>query len=674
MATAEAGGDAEELDYETSSLLSLTTGVKYEDPRFHLNLVQKKELPSERPIIPSTKCERLTFYRGYTSSQSKTEIVASHHVELNSFLWFYAFNVFFKSLPHGFVHFFLASYAPEEHSFIAKMVPFSIGLKYLFILTGFLEMMLYVDLLVLMFHYTSFGIIAKNPWNRCLNATYIDPRTSLKVNCYEIKEFTQKFINNTHKYSGFYFIDSDTQEYFQVAQIEYYKQQVYKIATDWNITLFVLLWFAVQGLQIYAWRKGFWKVLNYGQWGINSVDICVFIYLTVVHYQVAHTEKYSHDYFHDYSYDLQKVSDKETDSSLGFSFLAADLEMLAESITAPSVVHILAARSEQEINPAQDSTAMVISNALIYLFRGLLSVKVKIHCEDLIHTKLPPITFNERSWFYQWPMLFQQFYLGDIFSVLYTVFSMVTEICIVVVTNLCIIETIVYEWPKVKRWNVTTIFSIAGIIMYCITTINTRAILWVYAKGIATVGEIVFLYLWYPVGRLIDDFTFHYGTPPTQLRILSIRLVPIYYIFKVYVMFSSLWNVMQKSKVGQECSHYIWSWSLMVLPIILGMLFTMYKYLVIHRVPWNFIMRPVAKWGPRDFSIRQLRKQFDSRYYIASEVPRLLSRYILSKRETKVYKVDVRYDVQRRSTVTKAVGFGMTSMSDKRRSLTKKAS
>lgn len=41
MATAEAGGDAEELDYETSSLLSLTTGVKYEDPRFHLNLVQK---------------------------------------------------------------------------------------------------------------------------------------------------------------------------------------------------------------------------------------------------------------------------------------------------------------------------------------------------------------------------------------------------------------------------------------------------------------------------------------------------------------------------------------------------------------------------------------------------------------------------------------------------------
>lgn len=41
MATAEAGGDAEDLDYETSSLLSLTTGVKYEDPRFHLNLVQK---------------------------------------------------------------------------------------------------------------------------------------------------------------------------------------------------------------------------------------------------------------------------------------------------------------------------------------------------------------------------------------------------------------------------------------------------------------------------------------------------------------------------------------------------------------------------------------------------------------------------------------------------------
>ncbi|XP_022827462.1 uncharacterized protein LOC111357123 [Spodoptera litura] len=480
MAAVETGG-GEQFDFDTSSLLSLTTGVKYEDPRFHLNLVQKKEFPSERPIIPSTKFERLTFFRGYTSSQSKTEIVASHHVELNSFLWFYAFNVFFKSLPHGFVHFFLASYAPEEHSFIAKMVPFSIGLKYLFIITGFLELMLAVDVLVLMFHYTTFGIIAKNPWNRYLQ---------------------------------------------------------------------------------------------------------VIILVNII---------------------LRKID-------------AADLEMLAESITAPSVVHILAARSEQKINPAQDSTAMVVSNALIYIFKGLLSVKVKINCEDVINTYLPPITFNEHSWFYLWPMLFQQFYLGDIFSVLYTVFNMVTDICIIMVTNLCVIETIVYEWPKFKRWSATIVISITGIIMYCITTIDTRAILWVYAKGIATVGEIVFLYLWYPVGRLIDDFTFHYGTPPTQLRILSLRLVPIYYI------------------------------------------------------TWNLIMRPVPKWGPRDFTIRQLRKQFDSRYFIASDVPRLLSHYLLSKRETKVYKVDVRYDVQRRSTVNKAVGFGITSMSDKRRSQTNKIS
>ncbi|KAH9638823.1 hypothetical protein HF086_011378 [Spodoptera exigua] len=502
----------------------------------------EKELPSERPSIPSTKLERLTFYRGYTATQSKTEIVASHHVELNSFLWFYAFNVFFKSLPHGFVHFFLASYAPEEHSFIAKMVPISIGLKYLFIITGFLELMLIMDVLVLMFHYTSFGIIAKNPWNRCLNSTYIDPRTSLKVHCYEIKEFAQKFINKTHRFSGFYYIDSDTSEYFQVAQIEYYKQQVYKISTDWNISIFILLWFAVQGLQMYAWKKSFWKVLNYSQWGINCVDICIFVYLIVSHYQVTNKE------------DFHKTSYKEADFKYDSSFMnqitsqvaslqAADLEMLAESITAPSVVHILTARSKQEINPAQDSTAMVISNALMYLFRGLLSVKVKIHCEDLIHTTMPPLSFNEHNWFYQWPMLFQQFFLGDIFSVVYTVFGLVTELCIV-----------------------------------------TRAILWVYAKGIATWGEIVFLYLWYPIGRLIDDFTFHYGTPPTQLRILSIRLVPFYYMFKVYVMFNSLWKVMQKTKVGQECSHYVWSWSLMVLPIILGMLFTVSKYIVIQRL------------------------------------------------------------------------------------------
>ncbi|KAF9413249.1 hypothetical protein HW555_008471 [Spodoptera exigua] len=636
MTAAEVSGDGEKYSYDTSSLLSLTTGVKYEDPRFYLNLVKKKELPSERPSIPSTKLERLTFYRGYTATQSKTEIVASHHVELNSFLWFYAFNVFFKSLPHGFVHFFLASYAPEEHSFIAKMVPISIGLKYLFIITGFLELMLIMDVLVLMFHYTSFGIIAKNPWNRCLNSTYIDPRTSLKVHCYEIKEFAQKFINKTHRFSGFYYIDSDTSEHFQVAQIEYYKQQVYKISTDWNITIFILLWFAVQGLQMYAWRKSFWKVLNYSQWGINCVDICIFVYLMVSHYQVTNKE------------DFHKTSYKEADFKYDSSFMAADLEMLAESITAPSVVHILTARSKQEINPAQDSTAMVISNAFDVSVQRLAKCK------------------NEHNWFYQWPMLFQQFFLGDIFSVVYTVFGLVTELCIVVVTNLCIIETIVYEWPIFKRWSAALVLFIAGIIMYCVTAIDTRAILWVYAKGIATWGEIVFLYLWYPIGRLIDDFTFHYGTPPTQLRILSIRLVPFYYMFKVYVMFNSLWKVMQKTKVGQECSHYVWSWSLMVLPIILGMLFTVSKYIIIQRLNWNFIMRPIAKWGPRDFSVRQLRKQFDSRYYITSEVPRLLSRYLLSKRETKVYKVDVRYDVQRRSNVSKAVGFGFASESNAR--------
>ncbi|CAH0698693.1 unnamed protein product [Spodoptera exigua] len=300
MAAAEVSGDGEKYSYDTSSLLSLTTGVKYEDPRFYLNLVKKKELPSERPSIPSTKLERLTFYRGYTATQSKTEIVASHHVELNS------------------------------------------------------------------------------------------------------------------------------------------------------------------------------------QWGINCVDICIFVYLIVSHYQVTNKE------------DFHRTSYKEADFKYDSSFM---------------------------INPAQDSTAMVISNALMYLFRGLLSVKVKIHCEDLIHTTMPPLSFNEHNWFYQWPMLFQQFFLGDIFSVVYTVFGLVTELCIV-----------------------------------------TRAILWVYAKGIATWGEIVFLYLWYPIGRLIDDFTFHYGTPPTQLRILSIRLVPFYYM------------------------------------------------------NWNFIMRPIAKWGPRDFSVRQLRKQFDSRY------------------------------------------------------------
>ncbi|PZC73607.1 hypothetical protein B5X24_HaOG209052 [Helicoverpa armigera] len=574
--------EATTMDFDTESLLSLGTGVKYEDPKFHLNLVQRKELPSERPLINSTKCQRLSYFRAVTSSQSKCEIVATQHSNINSFLWFYSFNVFFKSLPHYFVHFFLAAYAPEEHLFIVKMVPICFGMKFLFAIVGFLEVLFLTDLTVVMGFYTFYGLVAKNPWNRCQKGrVYFDPMYNLTVHCYELKEFSTLFINKTHYQYEMFYVHQDTGEYFQVSQLEYYRDLVTYITSTWNISIFVLSWLAVHLLPLLAWKASYWKILHYCQWGVNYVDIVLFVYLLYMHYATGYHSEINPPIPFDkpgaeIKYGVTRLS-VEAEQSLW----AGDLEMLAESMTAPSVIHILVSRSSQEIDPAADSSVMMISNALTYIFRALLVSRVKQHCEELVHTTMPFSGFNEHSWFYYWPMLWTDFILGDIFSVFYMNFNMFTEMFMIGVTNLCVMETINYEWPRVKKWMIATV-SYTG----------------------------------------------------------------------------SMWKAMSAAPVGQLNNHYVWSWGLMVLPIILGVFYMIYKYLVIHRTTWNYIFRPIPKWGPRDFSVRQLRKQFDSRYYIGSEVPRLLSRYLLSKRETKVFKVDVRYDVQRRSTVSKAVGFG----------------
>ncbi|KAJ8735130.1 hypothetical protein PYW08_014380 [Mythimna loreyi] len=634
-------------DLNTASLQSLVTGVKYEDPRFQLNLVQKKELSSERPVIPSTKCERLAYYRAFTSSQSKTEIVVPKSQNINSFLWFYACNMLFKSWPHGFVHYFYAAYAPEEHMYVSKMVPIAEGIKYLFVMVGFLEMVSCVDLMVVMFNYTLFGIIATNPWNRCEDKRYFDEKYNVTVVCYEIKEFARMFRNDSHSIDGPFYVHSDTGEYFQVAQVAYYREIIDRIANSWDISIFLVVWVFVQILQVHAWKRYFWKALHYSHWGINFVDFCALGYLTVAHYTNM-----------DPAPPAQKKFELKQKRDTVSEFWVSDLAMLAESITAPPIVHVLASRSTQEIDPTADSATMIISNALLHVFRGLLTIRVKIYCEGLLHTEMPDPQFNEKTWFYLWPIFWQQFYLGDIYSVLYTVFSMLSESLILMVTNLCITETVVYEWPKIKRWQVTLVSTLIGIVIHYYTTIDTRAILWIYGKGIATLAEVVFLYFLYPLGRLVDDYTFHYGVRPTKLKILSLRFVPVYYMFKIYVMYYSFCNEMSAEPVNEEHSHYVWSWSLIAVPIVVGLSITIFKQVFINKTPWSHLIRPVPKWGPRDFSVRQLRKQFDSRFYIDFKVPRILSRYLLSKKEPKMYKVDVRYDYQKRSHISKAVGFG----------------
>ncbi|XP_047027858.1 uncharacterized protein LOC124635936 [Helicoverpa zea] len=365
------------------------------NPRFNLHLVQKATEPSDRPMIDCTKFERLSFYRSYTSSPIKIELVVLSHLVLNDYIWFYVLNLFLKSLPHSFLHFFMASYAPEEHIFLTKMVPVCHGFKYLLVVAAFFELLLYSNSVIQLFHFSLDGLASKNPWNR---AVY-----------------------------------------------------------------------------------------------------------------------------------------------------SADVDLIAESISAPPVVHILTARSTQE----------------------------------------PTLLLSQPG-------------LG----------------------------------PSMAEFMAD----------YHIN------------KALITVVESVFLYLLYPLGRLVDDYTFHYGTPPTRLRILNLRLVPVYYAFKYYFMMNATYDVLSQPEVKIKIPYFVWSWPIMAVPLFLGVLWIIYKYLT-----WQYIFRPIPKWGPRDFSERQLRKQYSSKYYISSEVPKLLSRYLMSKRESKVYKVDVRYDMQRRSTVSKAVGFSAPS-------------
>lgn len=301
---------------------------------------------------------------------------------------------------------------------------------------------------------------------------------------------------------------------------------------------------------------------------------------------------------------------------------------------------------------------MVISNALIYLFRVVLSNRVRLYVERLILKEVHVEEFYPRNYFFFWTMFYSNFYLGNIFTVLFMGFSGLMEFTMIVVTYHCLIQTVLYEWPKIKIFVFKGVLLTVALFMFVITSIWTRAMLFVYSKGIATMTESIFLYLLYPVGRLVDDYTFHYGSPPTKLRILSLRMVPVYYTFKFYFLMKAVWNVLEDDKYGSLVPHYMWSWFIMVIPLFVGVLVVSYKYLIKQHMTWQFMFRPMPKWGPKEFSERQLRKQFSSRYYISSEVPRLLSRYLITKRESKVYKVDVRYDAQKRSTATKAVGFG----------------
>ncbi|CAB3256118.1 unnamed protein product [Arctia plantaginis] len=126
------------------------------------------------------------------------------------------------------------------------------------------------------------------------------------------------------------------------------------------------------------------------------------------------------------------------------------------------------------------------------------------------------------------------------------------------------------------------------------------------------------------------------------------RILNLFQI-KFFALLYSLYGMRHSTKF--IASQYLWCWYLMLVPLILGMIYNTYKQHVIHKASISQLFRPDPKWGPKDFSVRQLRKQYDSRVYVKSDVPRSLSRHLLSQAEPKVYKLDVRYDLYKKHHV-----------------------
>ncbi|XP_059049477.1 uncharacterized protein LOC131844580 [Achroia grisella] len=492
----------------------------------NLQLIQKKKIQSERPTIPATQSQRLAYYRCHATSPSKTQIICMQHVQFNRFLWYYIFNLFFKSVPHTYVYIFLASYAEEEHFFLPKMVPICCGLNIAYIIAAILEIFCYVDNAIFLLDYAICGIFFKNPWNRCdVKSNYIES-LNISVNCYELEEFSKKFVNGTSVFYSIFYVTADT-EYFQLAPIEYFKRRI-TFVDGWNYSYinfyFIFMWLLVALHYKALFKKYVWVHLNRVQLALNIMYVSVFVHL-VLTYFMEHLDKHI---------EVTSPVDELTNK-----LWKADVDMLAESMTTPPVVHILTARSDGEIQPSRDSSMILASNAIYFIFRGLLSI--------------------------------------------------------------------------------------------------------------TSLAEVIGIYILYPLGRLLDDITFHHGVAPNKLRILNLRFVPIFYTIKIYTLMDALLQVLNQTRYFKLHPELKWSFLIILVPIFLGIIYAIVKF-YIGVNDGSSIFRPKSSFGPRDFTIRQWRKQYDSREYVGSEACKLLSRYMISQAESKAYKLDVMYNTSRYST------------------------
>ncbi|KAL0849722.1 hypothetical protein ABMA28_011680 [Loxostege sticticalis] len=285
-----------------------------------------------------------------------------------------------------------------------------------------------------------------------------------------------------------------------------------------------------------------------------------------------------------------------------------DYNMLAETTTAPPTVHILSSRSKREIRPSRDSSIINVSNAMYYIFKGFLSYRMKRYCDSVVQVHLHLLfACGSCAFFYLWPIYFSTFYLGDIFSIAFFFIHFLMDFFTAVITYQCLIEAIVCEWRWAKR-------PLVNLYNY------------MFMQGAATMLEIFTIYIIYPLDRLIDDITFFTGVIPTRLTTLNLRIVPVYYMPSMHIIIMCT--------LTERLFLFI--------NLFLGSVLKRFHQNLNPLFNYELLFVPDANWGP-EYSVRQMRKEYDSRTYVGSQAPKLLSRYMIHKAEAKKYTLNMKY-------------------------------
>ncbi|XP_013181112.1 PREDICTED: uncharacterized protein LOC106127554 isoform X2 [Papilio xuthus] len=516
---------------------------------------------------------------------------------------------------------FLSSYVPDHHLFLSKMVPLAYGSNWAFLAASIIYLVLYTDTVVLLLDYIVCGIFFKNPWNRC-SSEYVRIGEYV-AQCLDVENFYQITKNETLVFqNGIYLSNRNVS--FQLAPIIYYRHRYVDIS---NTSLyFLFLWITAVFNYKQLYNRRIWKMIHNVQ-----IILTVLYIITFGHFMITYFET-----------DL-KVIPIHFDEYVQIIW-AADTDVLSESMTAPPIVHVLTSRSTTKINPDRDSIAMIISNSIYYLFRGLLGYRLKIHCENMVKSPIFLTEFNPNSYLFLWPIYFSAFYLGNFYTLLYFTLSFLMEYLTIIITMQCLIEIIVYEWGWAKRVMVSIALCVLGILYNYFTFFALRILLYMYSISLVTLFEVLFLYCLYPLGRLVDDITFFHGVSPTKFRIINFRIVPVYYMIKMYEMFKGFFHVFRSSEFGKYLTFFELILYAMSAPFILGAIYITFLYVCVKQKSFKSLIKPLPEWGPSNLFIRQLRKLYDSRYYVGSQAPRKLSRYLIQQTSLDSYRLDIQYD------------------------------